>query len=371
MQYRLSSNYCVTAKANGKVVEYDEASGQVVVEYEPYGEKKYHSFNINTKIVKNGGGGFYLNNRLTTDLKLGDKFKKDEILAYHAQFFTKTKHDGLRYNVGPLVKVAVLATSEVYEDGNVVTDHLCEKMKTDVVYQDVGQLDRNSNIIKMIKIGDHVDVDDVLIQFDTSFDDRAINKLLATLGEDSSVAENMYNSKKAKHSGVVKDIKIYTAVDEADCSPSIQKMLKAYRTRVERKIKILDKYDKAEGIVKAGYMITDAPDKVQDKYGKIKGIKTDILIEFYIEHRDKLGVGDKIVVYSSNKNIIGNVISDPKFYPYSESAPDEPIDLLCSPSPLEKRMLTSSQVVIGTNRVLKELKNSVSNIYKLHEGRGS
>ena len=50
------------------------------------------------------------------DLKVGDKFKANEVLAYHKNFFTNSRYNACRMNMGTLAKVAITTSYDTYED---------------------------------------------------------------------------------------------------------------------------------------------------------------------------------------------------------------------------------------------------------------
>jgi hypothetical protein len=365
IRFRISSKFAINAKTDGRVVERDDDTGMIVVQYKPYDAKKpiYQAFSISPNIVKNGGGGMYLNNQLQCDLKVGDTFKKDECLAYHDKYFTKTKFGDVRYNLGVLARVAIYHTSESYEDGNFCSEDLSERMTTHIVYMEQIPLGRNANIVKMLNVGDHVDIGDYIIEHDTSFEDKNINKLLAKLNSDLTdvLEDTTKTGVKTTHAGIITKIRIYSSVEASQCSPSIQSLMKRYNSKIEKKERILNKYDKSIGIIKAGYLNTETTETIKSKYGKIKGVETDILIEVYIDHPDSLAFGDKIVSLNCNKHILGNIIEN-DMCPFPESDPTKKIDMFCSPGPLAKRMLTSSGIHIAANRCLIELKEALQKI---------
>lgn len=363
LRFRLSSEYVINAEADGKVVEYDEKSGMMVVQYQPYTDKPGHfrAFKLTPDVVKNSGGGIYFSKQLVSPLKVGDTFKKDDVLAYHDKFFTYTKGSGLCYNIGPLVRVCLHATSEAYEDGGWITEDVAQMMATAIVYKEEIQLNREANLTHVAKIGDDIQVDDKLISYTSGTHDDQLNRLLASL--DDSTAEDLQMGKRSEHGGIIVDIIIYSQVDPEDCSPSVKKLLTEYRARVNRVNNILSRYDKSEGIVKAGYMNRQPETDVKSKYGKIKGLETDILIEFYVKHVYPLSIGDKLVLYSANKNTVSKVIKE-DMAGWSENNPDDPIQGAISPSPLSKRMLSSPICVLANTTCLIELKRKMIDIWK-------
>ena len=98
---------------------------------------------------------------------------------------------------------------------------------------------------------------------------------------------------------MVIDIKIYSTVDVGELSPSLQKIVKSYYNRVDSKKKFVSKYDSPDNksIVKCGLLLNETTGKVTPNvYGVVRGQKVEdsVLIEFYIEHGDVMGVGDKL-----------------------------------------------------------------------------
>jgi hypothetical protein len=362
IQFHLSSDFVVNAEEDGEVVEVNEEVGFIIVKYK---SGNTQAININPEIVKNGGGGFYLSNTLRATVKLHDKFKKDDVLAYHDKYFKFSKNNGLRFAIGPLVKCAFISTYNTYEDAGICTEKLADMMKTSIVYKEVGTFKRNSNVINMVNVGDHVNIGDSLIKYDTSFDDTEISKLMAHLSDENKelIEETSKNDVITQHAGKVVDIKIFTLHDPSNLSPTLGDVVKKYFDVGLSRKELLTKYDSSEGIIKAGYLLTETIEPVVSRYNDIKGIKTDVLIEFYIEHGDVAGIGDKIVLYGPNKQIISEVI--PKGYePYSELHPDEEISVFTSPGTIARRMTSSIIPISMGMKIMVELKRKIKDIIK-------
>ena len=159
--------------------------------------------------------------------------------------------------------------------------------------------------------------------------------------------------------GKVIDIKVYTLLDPSQLSPSLGKIVQQYFDKGTSKKDYLEKFDGSPGIMKAGYMLTDSTEPVKNRYNTIKGHKgIDVLIEIYIEHDDVMGVGDKIALYSANKQIISEVI--PKGWePYSEFEPDEEISVFSSPGTIARRMTASTLAISAAFKCMIYLKRKI------------
>lgn len=364
VQFHLSDDFVINAEEDGEVVDVNDDLGFIMVKYKSGKTKAIYT---KPEIVKNSGGGFYMSNTLTpTHTKVGEKFKKDEPLAYHPKYFRYSKMNGLRFSIGPLAKMAIMSSYNTYEDAGICTEELAGRMQTSIVYDEVGRFRRNNNILYMVKIGDKVNIGDTLIKFNLSTEDNELAKYLTKLSSDSAamLEEETRDDIKSNHAGTVIDIKVYTLLEPSNLSPSLSKIVQDYFDHGTNKKEYLEKFDHTEGTLKAGYLLTDSTEPVVDQYNSIKGDKgVDVRIEIYIEHEDIMGVGDKVALYGPNKQIISEVIPE-GWEPYSEFRPDEEISLLTSPGTIARRMTSSIIPISAAMKCMVELKRKVANEIK-------
>lgn len=365
IQYSLSKDFIITADDDGEVVEFDNDTGIMIVQY-----KDGHSQAVDTKpkVVKNSSSGFYISNKLNTKYKVGDKVKKNDILAYEDKFFTDDGFNGNRFNIGSLQKVAIMSAYSTYEDSTFVTNKLSKEMSSEIIMMKDVTIGRNANVDHIVNVGDEVHVGDILVSFETSYEDDTLNKFLASVGDDLQEEIKSLGKVpiKTKYSGIIEDIKIYSSVDLDELSPSLQKIVKAYYDKINKKKKIINKYDKSNGIIKAGMLLNEPTEKIKPTPdGKLKGkeVFDGVLIEFYIKYNDSIAVGDKITFYSALKSIVGEVIPE-GYEPYSEFRPDEEISAFVGPSAVLQRMVPSIIFTMFGNKVLIELKNKLREIYE-------
>lgn len=366
-RFELSSDFVVNAKENGTVVDYDESSQIMIVKYK---SGKCQAINLGETIVKNGGGGFFLSNKLITSLKVGDTFKKDDVLAYHKDFFTNDKFNNCRMNMGTLAKVAIMSTYNTYQDATMITEKLSDEAATEMCFVRQVTIGKNANVEFIVKKGDEIKVGDSLIQFDTSYEDNSLNTLLANLSESEqeSVLEGSRNDIHSKYSGVIEEIKIYSTVNLDELSPSLRKIVGSYYRKIDKKKKFLEKYDpdSKTSIVKCGLLLNETTKKIEpNKFGVIKGQKIEeggVMIEFYIKHSEPLEIGSKIANFTALKNTIGEII--PKGYePWSSFRPDEEVSTIIASNSILKRMTPSILLTALGNKCIVELKNRLKEIY--------
>lgn len=364
VQFYISDDFVINAEEDGKVVDINEDEGFVVVQYK---SGKTRAISTKPEIVRNSANAFYLANQMKiVPTKVGQTFKKDEVLAYHDKYFKYSKLNGLRYAIGPLAKMAIMSSYNTYEDSGLCTESLAERMKTSIVYQEQGKFKRTNNIISMVNIGDEVGIGDPLIKYDITNEDDELARFLSKLSDESAAAmeAETKDEVKATHAGKVIDIKVYTLLPPEDLSPSLGAVVKQYFDKGISKKEYLSKFDATESTMKAGYLLTDSTEPVQSKYHEIKGIRgIDVLIEIYIEHDDIAGIGDKIALYGPNKQIISEII--PKGYePYSEFRPDEEISIYSAPGNLSRRMTSSIIQISSAMKIMVELKRKIRDIIK-------
>lgn len=365
IKYNLSSDFVIVAEEDGQVIDYDEKSQILIIEYKS-GKKR--AVDLSPNIVKNGGGGFFLNNTLISKYKVGDKFKQNDTIAYHRDFFKDDKFNNVRMNVGVLEKVAIISSYGTYNDSAFITEKLANDAQCEMTFCKSVVLGKNSNVYDMRQIGETVSIGDPLISFDTSFDDSDLNKLLANLSDENKeiLNEGSTNVIKSKYAGKIVDIKMYSTVDVSELSESLQKIIKSYYNKVDHKKKFVSKYDPGNtSIVKCGLLLNETTGKIEPNiYGVIKGqkVQDSVLIEFYIEHADIMGVGDKLAFFTALKSVICEVIPE-GYEPYSEFRPDEEVSSAIGPSAILKRQTPSIILTLLGNKVIVELKRKLEEIY--------
>ena len=364
-RFHLSSSFVINAEEDGEIVDYDEETHIMIAKYK---SGKCQAIDLNPNIVKNSGGGFFLSNILVTDLQVGSKFKKNDVLAYHKDFFKNDEFNNCRMTMGTLTKVAIMSTYNTYEDSTIITQKLSERCATEMVFLKSAVIGKNSNVFYIVKKGQEITVGDPLVQFDTSYEDETINTLLANLSqaEKENVLEGARNEIKSKYSGVIEDIKIYSTIDLEEMSPSLRKIVSAYYREIDKKKEILNKYDpeSKSSVVKCGIMVTDTTKKIQpNRFGVIKGehVEDSVLIEFYIKHSEPLEIGSKIANFTALKNTIGEIVPE-GYEPYSSYRPDEEVSTFIASNSILNRMTPSILLTALGNKCIIELKRHLKEL---------
>lgn len=363
--YHMSDEFSIVAENNGKVI--DVENGIIVIQYS---DGTYKSIDINPQVKKNSSSGFYVKNTLISELKLDDKVKKGQILAYNKNAFKRSfDNNNVSMNLGALAKVACVPNWDIFEDSKPITKSLSQRMATTMLSEKEVALSKNSYVDFMVNIGDHVNTGDVLIKFDSAHDDPFAAAFLAAIREDQQegIIEDNITTITSKFTGIITEIKIYSTVESSELSPSLEKILKSYYRRLGKKINVLKKYSN-EGdsdYYKSGTLITEVPEKITPNIqGKIRGTKVDdgVLIIFYIEYKDLMSKGDKSCSEFALKGIVSHVIEE-GMEAYSDFRPNEEISTFVAPLAVSARKTPSLFLAMFGNKLLIEAKKQLKELY--------
>lgn len=380
LPYHLDNNFTIVAKDAGEVIEIKE--GIIVVQYKD-GTKQ--AIDTNKKMKKNSSGFFtqtYLESHLT---EVGQKFKKNEVIAYDPRAFTKNEDDlSASMNIGVPVKVAILPNFDSYEDASPITTSLSKKFTTRMSMREGVGIPAHSFVQSMMDIGDTVEVDDPLIVYDPAHEDDAVNdfidKIRAQLGEDMMKDLDIAAMPKVRssHAGTIVNIEVYSSVDPSELSPSLKEIFMKYTQHGENVNKILNrnKNDTDLAYYKCGQLVKSAREIVTPSFdNRVKGYKIGddgkgIVIIFYIEFVDIAKTADKGSAYTALKFTTSHVIPEGR-EPYSEYREDEDICAILSPCSLIARKTPSIWETMALNKVLIEMtRHSLDIFFNDTDGKG-
>ena len=362
--YLLSDEFVVDAKEDGKVI--DISNGFCIIEYK---SGKKQAINIAPRAQKNASAGFWIDNTLVTDLKVGDKFKQGDVLAYNNKHFTKNAEDpGASMNLGVLCKIAITSQWDVFEDSAPISKRLSEKLTAEMVDEKGITFSPYTHIDSIVKIGDTIKAGEPLIVFSDAMTEEMQRAFRAYREEkQQAVIESSKTTISSKYTGEVMDIRVYTTSELEDLDPSLRAVVEEYWDRIKKKNDVLDKYSNEGDLqyYKAGQIINEIAEvtKLGDN-GKVRGTDMkpgDVLILFYVKYKVPASKGDKVVC-SVCKGIISHVFEE-GMEPYSEYRPDEPIDTIVAPLAVAARKVPAIFLTIFGNKLLIELKHQLKEMY--------
>ena len=362
IQYRTSNDFSYVAKQDGEVIDRNDDVNIMIIKYK---DGTIQAIDLDKKIVQNGGGGFYLDNKLDSTFKTGDKFKKDAILAFDRHYFKDTGVLGNKLTYGTLVKAACISNMATYEDSMWSTCRISRAMSTDITMKEVSiVLGKNSDVDFIVKVGDRVRNGEDLIRFDTSYSDAEMNELLHSIRQD--LQEDIVNLGKSKyttkHDGIVSKIRVYPAIEPQEMSASLRKTVANIQSHEKKRRAYMDKYDKnKDSVYRKGIFFNESVGTMKpDQYGKIGGVDVHdgVLIEIYVTYHDEVSDGDKFAHMSANKATNGYMI--PRgLEPYTAFRPYEEIDIPLAPSAILQRGTPSIITVMLGYKLIIEMKRHI------------
>lgn len=345
----IGQDFTYSAQDNGVVKKIDKKNQLCIIEY---ADKSTSMIDLTTRPAKNSGGGFFIENRLELidKIKVGYKFKKGEILAYDDNFFKPTLDGSISFAGGCMTKIAIMPQAETFEDSAVITQRMVDDMSSEVINDRKIALDKTTRIISMAKIGDKIDVNDPLVIFESIGNDEEMTlKALEKLDDStrSTIETFARSTAKAKYSGEIVDIKIFYNAELDDLHPSLRNVVEGYVRTNNSKANIISKMRSNEFIVTPSTKKIDS-DKIMG------GIIDGVLIQFFIKHLDKFGVGDKCSFSVAIKAIVAETIPE-GLEPYSEYNKDEEISAFVSPMSIVSRMVPDVYLIGYSTKVVMEL----------------
>ena len=285
-----SNDFAFHSKKAGKVVEIKD--DLMIIQYS---DGSYDDIDLSEHPDKNVDGGFYIMNQMKTDLKPGQKFEANEVLAYNPKYITTKDMLGDPVaSVGCLARVVVESNGAVYEDSGYCTNNFAHRMSTKITTQKRVVLSPFANIKYIAKIGQELKPNDPILTFDDT-EDAFSSQLLQSIAEEEGDEEQIIATNApviCKTGGVVKDIYVYYTTPPSKMTPSLRKIVEDYIKKTGSRQKTLSKYINTSD---ANTKLKPIDQQIPDYSGKIKGVPVGegVMIDFYIEYLDVLAAGDK------------------------------------------------------------------------------
>ena len=355
----LSNDFSHVAKMDGQVVEI--ANDVMIIKYK---DGTFDDVDLSERPAKNTDGGFYIMNQMSTDLKVGNRVKAGQIVAYDKKYINGTSDmfgDPLAV-MGTMARVAVETNGGVYEDACYITDKLAHRLETKITRQKRVILSRFANIKYIAKVGQQLKANDPILIFDDT-EDEFSSQILAQMAEEAEDEDEIIASSApviSKYSGVVKDIRIYYTIPTEQMTTSMKKIVSDYNKEANKREKTISKY---KNIYDANTIVKTSEQLTPDSEGKVKGVRVNdgIFIDFYIEYPDVAAPGDKISYFSAMKGIISDIIPA-GLEPYGND-PDHKIDACVSSIGFYRRMCLDFAKVGGLCKMSIERKKRLKRDY--------
>ena len=176
------------------------------------------------------------------------------------------------------------------EDSIEISKDFADKLVSTIAHKRIIQMDTNTSIKEIKKIGDIVEIPTPIIKIT----DANIEAFSEGEEQDSFLTDLNTRSLKAKYFGVISDIEILHTADQKELHPSIQKLIREKINRQNTSFYKDTTNQKNKNIHSSIPM-----------FSKLYGIDFDsdsvVAIVFTVSEIVPVGIGDKIVVSSQAK----------------------------------------------------------------------
>lgn len=290
--------FAYVAIGKGKITELDDQLKMVKINYD---DGKIEVFKYGEDYSYNAGGGFMVTNpiKLKPGLEVGSPVKKGDILCYNSEVFIADSSGTVTMSLGVNAVVAFIETVNTLDDSTLMSGEFTKKLIATPTYMRTLVVTKNTNIVEMVKIGDHLTEDSHLIIFDES---EIPEKMWEDADDETKQILVSLNRQtpRAKHPGEVVKIETFYNCPVEEMSPSIQRIVNRIDRESNQRAKFAANTDSANE--------HPIPQVLNTTRVGSQDLDVDsVMFRIYLKHDLAMGTGDKIVVSSSLKSVVGKV----------------------------------------------------------------
>ena len=336
--FRTDDIWARNAKQGGKVTELSKESMTV-----QYADGSLESFPVGRYFGT--WSGTIVPHEISTQLKVGDIFDKDDIICYNAHYFQpdtiNPKHvifkRGIRGNM--LLWEAV----DTLEDADSISKDFSKRLVTGTTEKRRVKVPADHDFEFLCEEGKHVDPETILCTLRPP-----MSGMSSHYNQDALDALDALNTltPKAKYEGVIERIEVMYTGQLDDMSPSLQEIVTKYDSKLYR----LNK--------KLGIPVLAA--KIDPNYS-IENVdvgENQVVVTFYITEEVGAGIGDKLVFGNQMKSIISNVVEKPYI-----AEDGTVVDITFSRQSVANRIVNSMDLIGTSNTVLALIEKEAIELY--------
>ena len=345
--HRVSDDFAAVAEKDGKVTKIDHEAKLMEVTYND-GTKNVFRIDDQYEYAES----IVIQQNLVTNFKVGDKFKKQDVLTYNKNFFTRDNFTGQAdYTTGVMTNVVFIETETTLEDSTEISEALSEKLAIDPVNPKVITLSAKSKVYKALSIGDKVEVSTPLMVFeeDPVGDDNGLTV-------DESTVELLGDLNRATptagYSGEIVHIDAYYGGSISNMNPSVAKLVNAAIAEVNAASKL------ASGSMRANEFIKSTQVPIGSKFKGIEFDEDTVMFIYYIKERIPHSTGDKLVLCNQLKATTAAIFPKPV-----QTESGVPIDMFFSQRGVNARKCLSPFLTGIISRIIEKTEKNIIKDY--------
>jgi hypothetical protein len=335
---RTKSLFCKTADKDGTVISLNDYG--IIVEYKD-GET------IGVRLGNQYGNheGSTFRHTVVTPLKLNDKVRAGDAIAYNTSFFEPDFLDPRKivYKNTITAKVALMESQKTLEDSCAISEKVAENLIVNTTHIKSVVINFNQNLLNVHQIG-QIRYGDVLCFIEDEitsntdvFNEENINTLM-------SLSRNVV---KSKYNGTLDRIEVIYHGDKEDMSSTLRKLADMSDRNFKNESKSINEIPK-NGSVNSDYRVDGNPLLLDTAE-----------VKFYITTSHNTGVGDKTVFAHQMKSVIGDVFHEPIVTENGEI-----VDAIFGAQSIANRIVMSPYLVGTTITLLKKIAELTVKMYK-------
>ena len=337
--HRVDDMFAYTAKQDGKIVSVEKDA--ITVEYK---DGSRRSVQIGRRFGTVAGVTFPHN--LVTPLKVGDKVKEGDIVAYNTNYFELDflNPKQVIMKTGISATVAIMECPDTLEDSSIISERIAKELGTRITKIRDIVITFDQAVRNMVSLGQAIDSEDILCTIEDAvtadndlFDEDSINTL-KLLGSPTP---------KAKYRGIIEKIEVFYNGEKEDMSPTIKAIADAGDRERAKVFKAMGR-NVLTGSVDGSLRIDGNPLNLDS-----------MAIRVYITTEVSAGGGDKGVFANQLKSIIGRVMSG-----VNRTASGKDLDSIFGYQSISDRMVLSPELIGTTTSLLKVMSKQAAALYK-------
>lgn len=297
--------------------------------------------------------GAQLRQPLVLNFKVGDSIKRGDIVVYNRGFFSPNLDSKqVHWRLGVDAIIALSEQSKTYEDSCLISRRLSEDLTLHPVHERAVQVRAQSIVHSIVPVGTDVETIDQLCVIE----DGELGAF--TMDRDAPetidfLAELNSKSPRAEYSGKIVGIEVFYSCPLSAMHPSVAKVVRdASAVRKARAAA-------AKGTLKGEVYLEPQQIAVGKKYKGVEFKDDTVLIVFKVQSSYTVEQGDKLVVMSASKTVVGGVMTKPT----TVVETGEAVDVIFSTASVMNRMIGSFQLIGRASLCAREIQRKGVALY--------
>lgn len=295
--------------------------------------------------------GSHLRQDIVLNVKPGERVQKGDIVAYNAGFFEPDLDSRqVTWKHGVPCMVAFGELSSTLEDSCMITRDFGAKLTMAPAHVRPVVITNKTVLHQIVNIGDEVQTTDLLCVLE----DGELDALTMTDDPDTVefLAELNRKAPRAKYHGHIVELAMYYSCPIESMHPSVARLAtQLYRHQMKTAAAA------ADGRYPERFPEPDLV-PVGSKFRGIEFAEDTVVIMITISEELPCGTGDKLVLCSASKSIVGEVLEQ---VPSTESG--VPLDMIFSAASIQNRIILSPLLQGVANRVLEKVEQDIVSMY--------